>query len=125
MNLSCLTILIASTYDVCDAVARVEHYASGASRRVQRQHSLNVHVEGGHVERLEADLRHFFAVRLGVERRLRHEQRVLFGRHAQLVVERVVPNPAITAALVFLPQYFTVQVTNYEYEYNVRMQILL
>ena len=89
---------------MCDAVAGVEHNgSSGASRRVERLNSLNVHVEGGHVERLEADLRHLLAVRLRVERRLRHEQRALLRRHAQLVEKRVMSNFAIgTAAHVFL-----------------------
>jgi len=38
------------------------------------------------------DLRHLFAVGLGVERRLGEQDRVLLGRDTQLVVERVVPD---------------------------------
>jgi len=73
-------------------VTRVEHNARRAARRVQRQHGLDGHVHGRRVERLEHDLRHLLAVGLGVERRLGQQHGVLLGRHAQLVVERVVPD---------------------------------
>ena len=96
-----------SSYSVRDAVARVEHDASRAAGRVEREHRLNGHVEGGRVERLEDDLRHLLAIGLRVQRRLRHQQRVLLRRHTQLVVERVVPNPAEPTTLV----YCTVQCT--------------
>ena len=77
---------------VGDAVAGVKHDAGGAAGGVQGQHGLDGHVHGGHVEGLKHDLSHLLAIGLGVERGLRQQHRVLLGRHAQLVVEGVVPD---------------------------------
>ena len=55
------------------------------------QNSLDRHVHGGHVERLEHDVRHALSVGLGVQRSFL-EQDVLFPvRNQELVVESVVP----------------------------------
>ena len=96
-------------HGVRDAVARVEHDArrpsggvaarsrshSSALRRIaqgggkarrddaQGEDGLHRHVHGGHVERLEEDLRGLLAVRVGVERRLGEEDRVLQGREGR------------------------------------------
>lgn len=96
-------------HGVRDAVARVEHDArrpsrgvaarswshssalrrvaqgGGKARRVdaQGEDGLHRHVHGGHVERLEEDLRGLLAVRVGVERRLGEEDRVLQGREGR------------------------------------------
>ena len=78
--------------DVRDTVAGVEHDTRGATGRVKREYGLDGDVECRRVERLKHDLRHLLAVRLRVERRLREEDRVLFGRDTQLVVEGVVPD---------------------------------
>ena len=77
---------------VCDTITGVEHDTGGTTGRVEGEDGLDGDVEGGRVERLEHDLRHLLAVRLRVERRLREEDRVLFGRDTQLVVEGVVPD---------------------------------
>ena len=42
--------------------------------------------------KLHKHLRHLLAVGLGVEGRLREQHGVLLGRHAQLIVEGVVPD---------------------------------
>ena len=70
-------------------VARVEHNAGRTAGRVEREDGLDGDVHGRRVERLEHDLRHLLAIGLRVERRLRKEDRVLLGRNAKLVVERV------------------------------------
>ena len=75
-----------------DAVAGVQHDPGGAPGGVQGQHGLDGHVHGGHVEGLKHDLGHLLPVGLGVEGRLGQQHRVLLGRHAQLVVEGVVPD---------------------------------
>ena len=85
-------VALVDGHGVRDAVARVEHAARRAARGVEREHGLDVDVHGRHVEGLEHDLRHALAVRLGVERRLGEEDRVLLGRDAELVVEGVVPD---------------------------------
>ena len=87
-------VALVDGHRVTHTVARIEHDARRAPTRVQRQHRLDGHVEGGHVEGLEADLRHLLAVRFRVQRGLRHQHRVLLGGHTQLVVERVMPDPS-------------------------------
>lgn len=74
------------------AVPRVKDDTSGAAGCVEREHGLDGDVEGGRVEGLEHDLRHFLAVGFGVERSLGEQDGVLFGRDAELVVECVVPD---------------------------------
>uniref|UniRef100_A0A8W7PLU9 Uncharacterized protein n=1 Tax=Anopheles coluzzii TaxID=1518534 RepID=A0A8W7PLU9_ANOCL len=73
-------------------ITRVHHNAGGTAGSVQRQHRLDGHIHCRGVERFEHDLRHLLAVRLRVVRGLRQQDRVLFRSHAQLVVERVVPD---------------------------------
>ena len=63
-----------------------------ASVRSRVHTCLDGDVHGGRVERLEHDLCHLLAVGLRVERRLGQKHRVLLGRHAELVVESVVPD---------------------------------
>ena len=56
------------------------------------QNSLDRHAHGGHVERLEHDMRHALSVGLEIQRIFR-EQVVMFpGRKQELVVESVVPD---------------------------------
>jgi hypothetical protein len=74
-----------------DAVARVEDNARHAARGVQREYGLDGDVEGGRAERLKHDLRHLFAVCLGVQRRLGEQDWVLLGCDVQLVIEGVMP----------------------------------
>jgi len=77
---------------VRDAVAGVEHDTGGTTGSVEGQDGLDGHVHGGRVEGFEHDLRHLLPVGLGVERRLREQDGVLFGGHAQFVVEGVMPD---------------------------------
>ena len=74
------------------AVAAVEHDTGGTAGRVEGEHRLDGDVHRRDVEGLEHDLAHLLAVRLGVERRLGEEDRVLLGGDAELVVEGVVPD---------------------------------
>eukprot|EP00672_Neobodo_designis_P019099 CAMPEP_0174827150 /NCGR_PEP_ID=MMETSP1114-20130205/523_1 /TAXON_ID=312471 /ORGANISM="Neobodo designis, Strain CCAP 1951/1" /LENGTH=412 /DNA_ID=CAMNT_0016060757 /DNA_START=234 /DNA_END=1472 /DNA_ORIENTATION=- len=75
------------------AVARVEHDARHAPRRVERQHGLDLHVDRLGAEGLEHDARHLLAVLLRVERRLGEQDLVLARLGAQLLVEGVLPHP--------------------------------
>lgn len=75
-----------------DAIAGVKDDSGGAAGGVEGQNGLDGHVHGRHVKGLKHDLRHLLAVGLGVEWRLRQQHRVLLGRHAQLIVEGVVPD---------------------------------
>ena len=77
---------------VGDTISRVEHDTSGASRGVQREHSLDGNVHGRGVEGLEHDLSHLLTVGLGVEGGLGKEDGVLLGGNTELVVESVVPD---------------------------------
>eukprot|EP00966_Prymnesium_polylepis_P186098 4313723-Prymnesium_polylepis.1 len=85
-------VALVDRHTVGDAVARVEDDAARAARRIERHHLLDADVQGRHIERLEHHLCDPLAVGLRVARWLRHEHRVLLGRHAKLVVERVVPD---------------------------------
>jgi hypothetical protein len=75
-----------------DAVANLEHDAGGAARGVERAQRLRRDGHRRRVERLEHDLRHLLQIGLGRERAREQQHRVLLGRDAQLVVERVVPD---------------------------------
>merc|ERR1711881_557367 len=75
-----------------DTVTSVHDDTSGTTRGVQGQHSLDGHVHGRHVERLEHDLGHLLPVGLGVEGSLSEEDGLLLGGNTQLVVEGVMPD---------------------------------
>ena len=79
-------------HGVRDPVPGVEDAAGGPARGVEREHSLDVDVHGGHVEGLKHDLRHALAVGLGVLGGLGEEDGVGLGGDAQLVVKGVVPD---------------------------------
>ena len=74
------------------AITRVHDNASSTTGSVQRKHSLDRHVHGWHVERLEHDLCHLLPVGLGVEWGLSEQNWLLLGGNAQLVIECVVPD---------------------------------
>ena len=78
-------------HGVRHSVAGVEHNTGGTSGRVEREDGLDGDVHGGGVERLEHDLGHLLAVRLGVQGSLGQQNGVLLRRNAELVVESVVP----------------------------------
>jgi hypothetical protein len=77
---------------VGDTITRVQNAAGGSAGGVQRQHGLDVHVHGGHVEGLEHDLGHALSVGLGVQGGLSQQDGVLLRGNTQLVVEGVVPD---------------------------------
>jgi hypothetical protein len=77
---------------VRNTVTGVKYDPGRTTRGIQGKNGLNLHVKGGRVENFEHDLGHLFSVGLGVERGLGKENRVLFRRNAQLIVERVVPD---------------------------------
>mmetsp|Transcript_20460 Transcript_20460/g.52145 ORF Transcript_20460/g.52145 Transcript_20460/m.52145 type:complete len:436 (-) Transcript_20460:8-1315(-) len=85
-------VALVDGHGVGHTIAGVHDNARGAARGVQRKHGLDCHVHGRHVEGLKHDLRHALTVRLRVQRGLREQHWVLLRRHAQLVVERVVPD---------------------------------
>jgi hypothetical protein len=77
---------------VGDTITRVKDNTGGAARRIQREHSLDVDIHGRDVEGLEHDLSHALTVRLGVERSLSQQDRVLLWGHTELVVEGMMPD---------------------------------
>merc|ERR1719173_379724 len=77
---------------VGNTIARVHDDASGTTRGVQGEHSLDGHVHGGHVEGLEHDLGHLLPVGLGVERSLGEKNGLFLRGNTELVVEGVVPD---------------------------------
>mmetsp|Transcript_41744 Transcript_41744/g.75496 ORF Transcript_41744/g.75496 Transcript_41744/m.75496 type:complete len:285 (+) Transcript_41744:610-1464(+) len=85
-------IALVDGHGVRHAISAVHHDARGAARGVERQHSLDCHIHGRHVEGLEHDLRHALAVGLGVQGSLSQEHWVLLWSHSELVVEGVVPD---------------------------------
>ncbi|KAF0726535.1 hypothetical protein Ae201684_015163 [Aphanomyces euteiches] len=86
------SITFVDGHSVGDTITRVQHATSGTAGSVQRQHGLDVHVHGRHVEGFEHDLGHAFTVGLGVQRSFRQQHRVFFRGDTQFVVESVVPN---------------------------------
>ena len=60
--------------------------------RVHAEHGSQGHAEGRDLEGLEHRLRGLLAVGLGVQGNLAQQHGLLVGRHAQLVVEGVVPD---------------------------------
>mmetsp|Transcript_22015 Transcript_22015/g.49320 ORF Transcript_22015/g.49320 Transcript_22015/m.49320 type:complete len:280 (+) Transcript_22015:481-1320(+) len=85
-------VALVNWHRVRDAISGVHHNPCGAAGGVQGEHGLDRDVHGGHVERLEHDLRHPLAVGLRVQRRLGQQDGVLLGCDTQLVVEGVVPD---------------------------------
>merc|ERR1712186_191271 len=77
---------------VGNTISGVHDDTGGTARGVQREHSLDGNVHGGHVEGLEHDLGHLLPVGLGVEGGLSQEDGLLLGGNAELVVEGVVPD---------------------------------
>ncbi|KYQ57140.1 hypothetical protein ALC60_03946 [Trachymyrmex zeteki] len=75
-----------------NTIARIQHDTGGTTGRVERQDSLDRHVHGGSVERLEHNLRHLFAISLGIQRCLGKKNRMFFRSYSQFVIERVMPD---------------------------------
>ena len=68
---------LADGHGVRHAVARVQHGAGGAARRVEAEHGLHGEVEGGRAQRLEEHLGRLLTVLPRVQRRLRQQHRML------------------------------------------------
>ena len=77
---------------VCHTVSRIKHDAGCTPGSVQRQYSLNGHVERRGVECFEHDLRHLFTVSLGVEGCLGEKDGVLVWSNAKFIVECMMPD---------------------------------
>merc|ERR1719173_297793 len=77
---------------VGNTITRVHDDASGTSRGVQGEHSLDGHVHGGHVEGLEHDLGHLLPVSLWVQGSFSQENGLFLGGNTEFVVEGVVPD---------------------------------
>ncbi|TRY75422.1 hypothetical protein TCAL_16795 [Tigriopus californicus] len=86
------SVTLIDGHGVGHTIAGVHHDTGGTTGGVQREHGLDGHVHGGHVEGLEHDLRHLLAIGLGVEGSLGQEDGLLLGGHTQLVVEGVMPD---------------------------------
>ncbi|TRY75420.1 hypothetical protein TCAL_16797 [Tigriopus californicus] len=86
------SVTLIDGHGVGHTIAGVHHDTGGTTGGVQREHGLDGHVHGGHVEGLEHDLRHLLAIGLGVEGSLCQEDGLLLGGHTQLVVEGVMPD---------------------------------
>ncbi|KFO65376.1 hypothetical protein N302_08443, partial [Corvus brachyrhynchos] len=86
------SVTLVDGHGVGDTVPGVHYNPCGTAGGVEGQHGLDGHVHGRRVEGLKHDLRHLLPVGLGVEGGLGEQHRVLLGRHAQLVVEGVVPD---------------------------------
>ena len=81
-----------ASYRVRNTVSRVQDATGRTSRGIQGKDSLDIYIHGRDIESLEHDLRHTFAVSLGVLGSLGKEDGVSFGSHTEFVVESVVPN---------------------------------
>merc|ERR1711921_74966 len=79
-------------HSVGDTISAVQHDTSSTTGSVEREHSLDGHIHGGCVERLEHDLGHLLPVGLGVKGSLSQQDGLLLGGNTQLVVEGVVPD---------------------------------
>merc|ERR1740116_167396 len=86
------TVSLVDWHSVSHSITRIQHNSRGSPRSVQGKHRLDRHVECRGVERLEHDLSHLLAVRLGVQRGLGQQDRVLLGGDTQLIIESVVPH---------------------------------
>ncbi len=75
-----------------DSVTSIQDEAGGLARGVEGEDCLDAQVVLGHIEGLEHDLGHTFAVVLGVARGLGQHGRVLVAFDPQLVVVHVVPD---------------------------------
>lgn len=63
---------------VRDSISRVKNDSRGSSGCVQRENSLHLNVESGHVKRLEEYLRRLFPVSQRVQRGVREQNWMLF-----------------------------------------------
>ena len=85
-------VIVVDKDNVRHTVARVPHEVRRASRSKRRQNSLDRHVRGGHVERLQRDLRHALTEGLGVQQDIREQEKMFFRRNLEQMVENVVPD---------------------------------
>merc|ERR1719187_429986 len=77
---------------VGDTITGVHDNTGGTTRGVQGEDSLDGNIHGGHVEGLEHDLGHLFAVSLRVEGSLSQEDGLFLRGNAELIVEGVMPD---------------------------------
>ena len=73
-------------------ITRVEDTSCCATRGIQRENGLDLHVHSWNRGGLEVDLGHALTVRLRVERGLCEHDRVLLRDDSKLVVVSVVPD---------------------------------
>ena len=85
-------VILVDRNSVRHNVARVLHEDRRASQSEQRQNIKHRHVHGGHVERLEHDLRHALTVGLRVHQNIREQEGMFLGRNPEQNVENVVPD---------------------------------
>merc|ERR1719486_101967 len=77
---------------VGDTITRVHDHASGTTRGIEGEDSLDGNIHGGHVEGLKHDLSHLLTVSLGVEGSLSQEDRLLLRGNTEFIVEGVMPD---------------------------------
>merc|ERR1712055_49016 len=77
---------------VGDTITGVHDDTCGTTGSVQGEDSLDGDIHGGHVEGLEHDLSHLFAVSLWVEGSLSQEDGLFLGGNTELIVEGVMPD---------------------------------
>lgn len=75
-----------------DAVTGIQHDTCCSAGRIEGEHRLDRHVEGGDIEGLEHDLGRDIPVLARVERRLCQEHRMILGKGLQLALVHVVPD---------------------------------
>lgn len=82
------------------SLPRCRHAATPPVRtkRIQRQHRLDLHKGAVEAERFEHDLHHALAVGLGVERRVSQQDAALARLNGQLLAERVLHKQHATQA---------------------------
>merc|ERR1719148_604560 len=77
---------------VGDTISGVHDHTGGTTGGIQGEDSLDGNIHGGHVEGLEHDLSHLFAVSLGVEGSLSQEDGLFLWGNTELIVEGVMPD---------------------------------
>lgn len=75
-----------------NTITGIQYNTSCPTRGVQREYSLDRHVEGWGIESLKHDLGHLFTIGFGIERSLGQENWVFLGGNTQFVVEGMVPD---------------------------------
>mmetsp|Transcript_19678 Transcript_19678/g.43652 ORF Transcript_19678/g.43652 Transcript_19678/m.43652 type:complete len:205 (+) Transcript_19678:666-1280(+) len=86
------SVPLVDRHSVRHTITAVHHHSGGTTRRIQRQHSLDLHVHRRHVEGLEHDLGHALTIRLRVQRSFSQQHRMLLRGDPQLIIKRMRPN---------------------------------